>query len=250
MANEMRTKMYDYVKWGAKDKGEVSKKLTLMAVDYDAEFLCQTTEPGQDKPRFSDVCKVHIPNSDFLTVSKALLERAVNDITKKAYKAREVNADTVLCDLAYISSTDFTIFRLRSMMVYKDNNHTRVTRFLVHKLKGWDDIKAANEKARELKNGSLGFTRDTCVFDIALTPFPVIQGNWQDAQDLLNITAFAKKLESMFIKPTSYGTFLDRVYDNYNQDSQTNSDAVVSGSNDNNTTVGEKAVQTDDEFPF
>lgn len=241
---EMKSNIYDYVKWAQKGSNDQSKKVALNAVDYDAEFLMQTTEPGQEKIKFVDTCKVSIPNTAFLDIAEGMFKRAVNDIAKKSYKAREASQDTVLCDLAYISK-DFHILRVKSVMVYRDGQYNRMTKIMVHKVNNWDDIREANKRAMEAKTGSLGFTKDTCIFDVTLNPYPVIQGNWQDAQDTLVLTAIAKKLESMFIKPTSYGSFLDRVYDN--KQNGTTSGAESSGTTE---TVGKTVMTSDDEFPF
>lgn len=239
----MRTTIYDYVKWGNKTTNEVSKKIALNAVDYDAEFLMQSTEPGQEKIKFVDVCRVPVANTEFFILSEALFKRAANEILKKSFKAREATQDTILCDLAYISK-DFHILRVRSFMMYKDSQHTRVTKIMVHKLNGWDDVKAANKTAMELKNGSLGFSKETCVFELVLLPYPTIQGNWQDAQDLITLNSFARKLETMFEKPSSYGSFLDRVYESKNNE---NNSGQYSQQVEK---VGQTVVTGDEEFPF
>lgn len=242
---ELRSNIYDYVKWGQKGTNEVHKKMVLAAVDFDAELVFQTTEPGQQKMRFADVCRVSIPNTAFYELSEALFKRAALEINRKSFKARELTQDSVLADLAYISK-DFHIFRVKSMMLYRDGNHSRVTNILVHKVNGWDDIKAANKAAMDMKNGSLGFRNDTCVFSITLPSFPVIQGNWADAQDIMVLNAFAKKLDTMFEKPTSYGSFLDRVYNNKSEEGTPQPTNLKSEPETTGTTV----VTGDDEFPF
>ncbi len=240
---EMKSNMYNYTKWAQKGTSEQSKKIVLNAVDYDAEIVMQTTEPGQEKIKFVDVSKVTIPNTAFLDIAEGLFKRAVNDIAKKSYKAREAAQDTVLCDLAYVGK-DFNILRVKSVMVYRDGNYNRLTKIMIHKVNSWDDIREAHKRAMEAKTGSLGFTKDTCIADITLNPYPVIQGNWQDAQDTLVLTAIAKKLESMFLKPTSYGSFLDRVYDNKQSGNESESTSTTT------ETVGKTVVTADDEFPF
>ena len=54
--NDLRLKQYDLVKWAQKGSNDVSKKIQLDAVNYDGELVCQTTEPGQEKIKFVDVC--------------------------------------------------------------------------------------------------------------------------------------------------------------------------------------------------
>lgn len=241
--SELKSKQLDAVKWGAKGSGEVSKKITLEAVDYNAQFVCSTTEPGAEKIKFSDVCSVPVDQKDFFKLAHGLFNRAVGDITRKSYKAREAGQDTVLTDLAYTAS-DFHVLRIRSIMKFKDGQGSRITRIMVHKLGGWDDVKEANKRASDLKNGSLGYTKDSCVFDMAFSPFPVIQGNWADSEDIVVLMEFYEKLKSMFIKPNSYGSFLDRVYDSNSKDNGGNSESV-------SATVGQTVtLDDDDEMPF
>lgn len=240
---ELTAKQWEHVKWGNKAAGEVSKKVELQAVDYDGQFVCQTTEPGQEKIKFVDVCKVPIDQKDFYRLSQGLFSRAVGDITRKAYKAREAGQDAVLTDLAYTAS-DFHILRIRSIMKFKDGQANRITKIMIHKLNGWDDIKDANKRAAEMKNGSLGYTKDSCIFEIAFNPFPVIQGNWADSEDIISLTEAAEKLKYMYIKPTSYGAFLDRVY----EQSANTANGNNSGSTESvGTTV---TLDDDDEMPF
>lgn len=247
MAKELSAKQHEIVKWGNKSIGEPSKKVVLEAVDYNAQIVCQTTEPGQEKIKFVDVCKVAVDQKDFYKIAHALLGRAVGDITRKAYKAREAGQDTVLCDLAY-TANDFYIIRIRSIMKFKDGQGNRITKLMIHKLNGWDDIKEANKRAQELKNGSLGFTKDTCIFEIMFSPFPVVQGNWADSEDIMALTEFQEKLKSMFIKPTSYGSFLDRVYEASMNNSESSSQQQTETTT---TTVGGTSVDIDDdEYPF
>lgn len=242
---EQRMKVYDYVKWGNKVTNEASKKIVLNAVNYNAELVCQVSEPGQDKVKFADVCKVPIEQSAFGHVAESLFKYAANEIQRKSYKARESNTDTLLVDSAFVSQ-DFHVLRVRSFVKIKDGSSSRITKIMVHKLNGWDDIKAANKAAAEMKNGSLGFTKDTCIFEIVLPPFSVIQGNWRDAIDTATLNELGKKLSTMFDKPTSYGDFLTRVYESNN-----NGGASIP-SEGGTTSVGKTATVDfdDDECPF
>lgn len=245
--NDLRLKQYDLVKWAQKGSNDVSKKIQLDAVNYDGELVCQTTEPGQEKIKFVDVCKVAIDQKDFFTLSHALFARAALEINRKAFKAREAGKDTVLCDLAY-TGKDFHILRVRSYMKFNENGQaTRVTKIMIHKLNSWDDIKEANRKAMELKNGSLGYSKDTCVFEFIFNPYPVIQNNWADSEDILELTKISKKLEAMYVKPSSYGTFLDRVYNLNNDGNSSETSKISSGSETVGRTV---TIDDDDEMPF
>lgn len=242
---EIRGRQFEYVKWGNRTSGEVSKKIVLNAVDYDAELVFQTTEPGQEKPKFSDVCKVPVNQTEFAALADGLFKFAANEIQRKSFKAREAQSDTLLVDVAHIAS-DFHILRVRSYMKIKDGNSQRITKIMVHKVNGWDDIKTANKVAADQRNGSLGFSKDTCIFEVIVPPYPVIQGNWRDSQDIMLLNNLGKKLEFMFIKPSSYGSFLDRVY-------QANSDtnSMESGSQGGTTSVGKTVtIDDDDEMPF
>ncbi len=242
MAKELTAKQWDLVKWGNKSAGEVSKKIVLEAIDYNAQLVCQTTEPGQDKIKFVDVCKVVIDQKDFFRVAHALFNRAVGDITRKAYKAREAGQDAVLCDLAHTTS-DFYVIRVRSVMKFKDGSGSRITKIMIHKLNGWDDVKEAGKRAQELKNGSLGYTKESCIFEITFSPFPVVQGNWADSEDIIALMECYEKIKAMFIKPTSYGSFLDRVYEATMGES-----AGSSHNNSTETTTVGTTVTVDDDF--
>lgn len=240
---EQRMKAYDYVKWGNKTTNEASKKIILNAVDYNAELVCQVSEPNGEGTKFSDVCRVPIDQAAFGYVGESLFKYAANEIQRKSYKARESNQDTLLVDAAYLSR-DFHVLRVRSFVKVKDGASSRITKIMIHKVNGWDDVKAANKAAADMKNGSLGYSKETCIFEMILPPFSVIQGNWRDATDTSVLNELGRKIGTMFEKPTSYGDFLTRVYESNNNGS--------SEQHSGTTTVGKTASVDfdDDEYPF
>lgn len=240
---EQRMKAYDYVKWGNKTTNEPSKKIVLNAVDYNAELVCQVSEPNGESTKFTDVCKVPIDQSAFGYVAESLFKYAANEIQRKSYKARESNQDTLLVDAAYLSR-DFHVLRVRSYVKVKDGSSSRITKIMIHKVNGWDDVKAVNKVAAEMKNGSLGYSKETCLFEIVLPPFSVIQGNWRDATDTSVLNELGKKIATMFEKPTSYGDFLNRVYESNSNSS--NGSSEQSGT----TSVGKPATVDFDEDGF
>lgn len=250
--NQLRAKQWDYVKWGKAADKAPSKKVQLDAVGYDAEFICQMAEGGQDKIKFNDVCRFTIKQKDFFKVGQALCNRAVGDILRKSYKAKDEGQNTVLTDLAY-RTDDFHILRILSMMVFKDGQSQKVTKIMIHKLNGWDDVKAASKAAAAARNGSLGYTKESCIFEITFSPYPEIAGNWSESEDILSITELGEKLKNMFLKPTSYGSFLDRVYEASTGDESDNKQSSGnSGSSTSSTGVEETTVSfgDDDFFEF
>lgn len=244
----MRTQIYSKVVWGNKEKQTPSKRMEVVADNYDA-YLVFSTRDANGEGSFDEVTSVKIDKDAFTALARGCFRKASGAINRGSFKTSDLTENKLLCDYAW-NNKDLQVIRVTSIIKVGGTNKypTRSTRISVYRFDSWDSFKEARNNS---KGGALSFPSEKCLFSMELPVFSVVQNAWY-SEDVQCFDDLDDVFMGLFKKYGSYNSFLDRVY-NANKDgnnSDSAKDEAPSSSSSQSTPAPVADGYEDDEFPF
>lgn len=242
----METQVYSYVTWGNKAKNTPSKRLAVWAKDYDADLVFYTRESGDSNAKFEEVVRTRIDHEKFSWIARGLFRKAAQTIPRGRYNTKDITETKVVCDYGFVTA-DYHVIRITSVVKPTgDGKTTNMTKLGVYKAKDWTEI---NEFRAKRKGSNLNYPEEKKVFSMDINTFPIADNSFIP-EDVCVLEDLDEIFFSMFLKPGSYNSFLDRVHASEKNSNDSN-ETISSSGDDRSTSSDSPSVDDDeDEFPF
>lgn len=255
------TQLHSIVKKGKYGTDEVSKKLAIVAVDWDVEIQFQQTAPGATDFKFTTVASVKLKRDTLDKVAQALFVPLVRDLKKIAFEGKKETQSKVIRDAFIETYVDKLPYLLRVVAYLKIEQKdgktypTRSSKLELYKLNSFEELNALKKSINYDTKVFEGFKQYTPLGTFEFNPWSFGSGTWT-SHDQLDVDAIAKVLsDCQFGHNYSYGKHLDRVFEALGSTEKPSYESTASHQNSTpaptpiNATFVDNPIP-DDEFPF